>query len=630
MDAKSLRRAIEQLLESQPDNKRLRDHLEGLSRDPLFPGLTSFWGPRLYARNKAIFRPFILNHFSDWMTTPNGGWSRVLWKDHIKDLEPWLQAVRTSRDVTLVRRLQRWKFATEKGWGLDEPRWNAALVEAYKAAPTPAARAIVLDEFDDWFQLDEATAMRLYDTDRASAAYIQKHLPAAYWSDEKRIMWDRLGSFARAHEDTAFYFTLYRKLMPVKRWREEVLALASSVSDPAQLNRALEERHLEGYRLGHSDTIIQILEQRGRDVVPYIRAKLEDLVGGWGREKEADRILALAERNGWWDVWSATARTGPQSTFQKAVAAVVNDKAMPKETQRERLKALAGVSQEWNWPGVGLARVHTIDDNLACLVYERFADLIRGPFRQHVTPHWWGEGYPRLVERAQAAGDEDLMDTLAARYATHVSWERLHGREPKKTTMEKTASVLAASYQAIRDKDAEAFARRASNVLTRIPAYASFDQNQVLRTNDLARLLFARSLDSYLAVPAAVQDLIEGSNIHVMKLAYRVLALPDPRAEKLAAENIDILMGTLLRPLHRKTRLAAFDALSNAARGSAEAAARVHARARDALKLPDKKYPKAELIGLIGRILSIRPELAAAPERAVVHRRPDVNGGQAA
>jgi hypothetical protein len=106
-----------------------------------------------------------------------------------------------------------------------------------------------------------------------------------------------------------------------------------------------------------------------------------------------------------------------------------------------------------------------------------------------------------------------------------------------------------------------------------------------------------------------------------MMLAYRVLALPDQRAQALAAAHVEILLGTLLRPLHRRTRLAAFDALVNAARGDAAVAARIHARAREALKLPDKRYPKAELIGLIGRILAIRPELATEAERPVVYRR---------
>jgi hypothetical protein len=106
-----------------------------------------------------------------------------------------------------------------------------------------------------------------------------------------------------------------------------------------------------------------------------------------------------------------------------------------------------------------------------------------------------------------------------------------------------------------------------------------------------------------------------------MVLAYRVLALPDARAQTLAAANVDILLGTLLRPLHRRTRLAAFDALVNAARGDAAVAARIHARAREALKLPDKRYPKAELIGLIAGVLAARPEHASDAEQPVIYRR---------
>jgi hypothetical protein len=619
VDAKPMRRAIEQLLESQPDDRRLRDHVEGLCRDPVFPGLTYFWGPRLYARNRVVFRPFILNHYSNWAIPTEGSWRRVVWADHAAELEGWLQAARTNRDVVLIRRLQQWKYAAQKHWGLDASRWSTALVEAYKAAPTPAVRAIVLDEFDTWFQLDEPTAVRLYEVDRASSAFLLKHLPFAGWNEKERVMWDRLGALARAVSDNTLYFALYRRLMPVARWRDEVLGLASFLSDPGALNQALEDRHLQGYRIDYANTVIDLVERRGRDVMPYIRAKLVDIVGGWGRDKEAQRLIALAEQKGWWDLWSATARAAPTKIFQAAVGKTM-DTGLPPAVARERLNVLAGVSREWNWPGIGLARVHTLDDNLACKVYQSFPDLIRGPLRLHVTPHWWGRGYPKLVTLAQTAGDTEVMDTLAARYTTIVSWNQFY-KPDKKDEIAQTATTLATYYQAIRDQDPAEFARRSANVLTRIPAYATFNQNRLLRSNDLARLLFVRSLDSFLAVPGSVQDLIEGSNIHVMMLAYRVLALPDARARRLAADNVDILLGTLLRPLRRKTRLAAFDALVNAARADAAVGARVHARAREALKLPDKRYPKPELVGLIGRILAIRPELATAAERPLVYRR---------
>jgi hypothetical protein len=619
MNEKQLRRAIEQLLDAQPDNQRLRDHLDGLGRDPLLPALTWYWGPKLYARSSAVFRPFILNHFSEW-TTANNRWERIHWADHSTDLEAWLQAARAKRDVALIRRLHRWKYAAAKGWGFDLARWNAALVEAYRTATTPAARTIALDEFDDWFQLDEATALGLYEIDRGSATFILKHLPVSYWNDKKRAMWERLGAAARKRGDEATYFALYRKLMPVERWETEVLILADAVVEQAELNRLLESRHPEGYGIERAGTVLKLLEKRGRDVMPYVRAKLEETIGGWGKDDQTKRFVELAERKGWWDLWSASVRASRNAKlFNECIGKLMRDQALSDETRRDRLCALAGASREWNWPGLGLAIVHSLDDNLACLVYARYPDLIRGPLRANVTPTWW-HGYPNLVKAAQGANDDDLADTLASRYATRVSWARLGARNKEADADDQTVAMIATYYQAIRDRDAVEFSYRASSVLTRIPAYATFDQNRLLRTNDLARLLFVRSLDQYLAVPRAVQDLVEGSNIHVMMLAYRVLALPDPRASALAADNIEILIGTLLRPLHRKTRLAAFDALVNAARHSEAVARRVHARAREALKLPNKKYPKAELIGLIGRVLAVHPVLASEAERPVVYR----------
>ena len=620
MNQQQLRRAIEQLLESQPDNQRLRDNLEGLSRDPLFSSLTWHWGPRLYARSKATFRPFILNRFSEWITADNR-WTRVAWADHGADLEAWLETARAGRDGVLVRRLQRWKYAAPRGWGLDVDRWNAALVAAYRAAPTAAARAVVLDEFDERFRLDEDTAMRLYETDRGSTAFILKHLPVVFWNRDKRVMWDRLGGLARAHGDEKLFFSLYRKLMPVDRWETEVLILADAVLEQAELNRVLENRHLEGYGIERSATVLKLLERRGRDVMPYVRAKLEETIGGWSRHDPAQRFADLAESKGWWDLWSASIRASMNAKlFNDRIGKLMRDAALSDATRRERLRALAGVSREWNWPRLGLAIIHRLDDDLACLVYARYPDLIRGPLRANVTPRWW-RGYPNLVKAAQAADDDDLVDTLSSRYAVRISRIRPIGGETKPNAEEIAASELAAYYQAIRDRDPIEFSRRASNVLTRIPAYATFNQHLLLRSNDLARLLFVRSLDQYLAVPQAVQDLVEGSNIHVMMLAYRVLALPDARSRALAANNVDILLGTLLRPLHRKTRMAAFEALANAARHSEAVARRIHARAREALKLPDKKYPKPELIGLIGRILDAHPGLAIEAERRTIYRR---------
>lgn len=649
MNVDQLRRTIEQLLASQQDNKRLRDNLEGLVNAPSFPGLTWYWGPRLYARSRPIFRPLILNQFSDWLNEEGKGWRRVRWTEHAADLEGWLAAARSARDVTLVRKLHSWKFAKQTGWGRDDARYREALIQAYASAPTPAARAIVLDEFDDWFTLDEATARNLYQTDRAASDFILKHLPRNYWDDKKREMWEGLGGDARIKGDNKFYSALYRNLMPIERWASEMVMLADGVPDAARLNEALEERHLTGYGIDRAPTMLRLVEKRGRDVFPYIRAHLDDFVGGW-RGDPVTPVLKLAEKNGWWDLWASAIRASRNNKhFNAAVVQVLDDASIDDGVRVERLRALAGVSHEWNWPGVGLAIVHELYDQNAVKLYARFPDLIRGAFRPHVTPRWWNASN-RLLEAVLLAGDEEMIDILASRYATRTGESR-HNKQQEasssfadweKSLAEKTVStatavpavkakkevkpkgalqVLAEYYQSIRDRDEVEFARRASNVLTRIPAYAVYDFNSVLRGNPLARLFFMRSLESYLGVPGAVRDLVEGSEINVQKLAYRILAQKDDRAVALAAANIDILVGTLLRPILRKTRLPAFDALANAARHDPETGARVLSRARDALRLPDKKYPKEELIALLGKVLSSNPQLSSEKERQVVFRR---------
>ena len=164
--------------------------------------------------------------------------------------------------------------------------------------------------------------------------------------------------------------------------------------------------------------------------------------------------------------------------------------------------------------------------------------------------------------------------------------------------------------------------RRAANILTQVPAFAISNYDQVLRTNALARLLFVRSFAAFLAVPEAVRDLLEGSEIHVQMLAYRVLAQDDDRARRLAADMLDILLGTLLRPLHRKLgwRLSGRWRMRRKLTRRRRLACCV---ARDALRLPDTKYPKEQLVGMMGGILHLGPNCAdrASGQSSTVCRR---------
>jgi hypothetical protein len=116
-----------------------------------------------------------------------------------------------------------------------------------------------------------------------------------------------------------------------------------------------------------------------------------------------------------------------------------------------------------------------------------------------------------------------------------------------------------------------------------------------------------------------VRDLLESPQIHVQLLAFRILGQDDPRAAAIAAEHVDLLQATLLRKLHAKSRKLAFAALRAAASHDETTARQLLVRMRDALGLPEKRYPTEELVGLIGFVLQRWPALRNGREQPVIY-----------
>ncbi|MFO0889985.1 MAG: hypothetical protein U0790_12700, partial [Isosphaeraceae bacterium] len=422
-EQKRLRGTIEGLLDSQRDDLRLRDNLEGLRRDLNFPGLTWYWGPELYRRNRVVFRPFILSYFSEVGLGGTWGFRRIPWSEHADRLVPWLAEARRNRDVSLVRRLLRWKFAGDR-WGMDNAAWCREVEREYTSARGPAAQGLVLEEYEGPYQLDEPTALSLYATNRACSGFLLRHLPTRYsfWGGEKREPWRRMIEESLKSGDGLLAFSLYRRQVDAKEWQRDVERLADEVGDPDRLNDELRKRHPEGWGLKLGDGALSLLKRRGRDVFPYIREKLETIVGGWS-SSPPEPFINLARERGWWDLWAAVIRTASvPKHFNDAVGSLLDDRRLDDASRIERLKALAGVSGEWNWPGFGLARVHALQDEIAVRLYERSPELVRGPFKPHIVPTWW-QGGPGLLKAAQAAGDDELVDLLASRYVTRAIWK---------------------------------------------------------------------------------------------------------------------------------------------------------------------------------------------------------------
>jgi hypothetical protein len=603
---------VRALLREPLEDKVLRERLETLAREPAFQGLTWLWGPVLYQRNRVLFRPFILSHFSVWSWEP---WGMVPWKgDTGRKLDDWISEADRLDDIELFRRLYSWKHPSFSG--LDTAVWTQDLVIRFRVARTPAARAAVLRKLDVWSALDEETALELYRLDpRAAAPFVLRHLP------RERHRWPRLEALAQDRGDTGFAGAIYRNLVSGKEWLADIRRLCAEVSDPAAFCEELRRHHprAHSWQVNLSVGFLEIVQQRGRDGLPYVLQNARDASRTFHIRGDAFRsLLELARKRQWIDLWAALVRAGANAKeFNAEVRRLADDVAAlpPAETVR-RLLALAGVGREWSFRGLGLSVVQQLDDSTAVALYRSHPEILRGPYKIHLQSASWRSAphYPKLTEAAIAAEDEELVDFLASRMLTRTAWAlSARGARPIQE-----AERLADFYAGLKTADPAAFSQRAVAVLAQVPAYAIWRYKVLVAGNRLARLLFERSAESFLALPDLLDDLLEAQEIHVQALAYRIAGTDDPRAREVAARRLDLLLATLLRPLHRTTRLLAFEALANAARFSPEAAARVLARAREALDLPDRDYPKEALVGLIGRALHAWPELRGPRERPVV------------
>ncbi len=617
MTPKDLEQTLRSLLAQPLADAALREQLEQLAAAEIsFSGFAWLFGPELYRRNRVLFRPFILSRFSTYMVLPKWRTQMVHWNAKAKVLEPWLAEVDKNDDTDLFRRLYEWKLSERYDWRKRDARAQeiiADLLKRFQAAGSPARRQVVLRKFDLWFELDEASACSLYSIDPAAAGpYILRRLRTGWLGGApKRVLWRRLLELADLRHDEGFRWKLYHRQIPLEDWTKECLALCDRVKDPSALVQELERRHPEGWNLNLAEGFFQLVQRRGRDVFPYVMRHLRQVWGGWLTRGSYGKMADYAGERGWWDLWAALIRTcSGAREFNKHVLALLEDQSTPEKAVVERLLALAGVSREWNWPGLGLALVHQLDEAVALKMYQRFPALLRGPYKLHVQSHIWGQNYPKLLDSFLAAGDEEMIDLLASRLVTRC------GRWGNASKMLADAEKLTDYYGGLK-ADETAFSRRAANVLGQVPAYSIHQYNQLIRQNRLARLLFERSAGSYLADPNSLADLVEASEIHVMALAYRALGLNDARAREQAVRHLPLLLGTLLRPMQRDTRALAFAALANAA-GTIEPARLIIGRAKEALNLPDVRYPKEKLLGLISQIIHRWPELRTPRELPVI------------
>jgi len=617
---RDMEQRVEPLLQSTIDDTDLRIRLEEIAKeDRRFDALMPLWGPALYRRNRVLFRPFIISHFSTYYVH-NKKWYTVGWKEARDLAEPWLEQTRRDGDLQLFQKLYQWRLHDTHVWKNAGAATVADLVREWQHAASPGQRAQVLQLYDMWFNLDEDSALRLYrDEPDLTRRFILKHAGNEYGlTGEKRVPWAKVMAEAQRRDDWDLYYKLYRKRVPLAQWEVDVAKCCHQYRDPNELNDELRKRHPEGYGLNLGGGFYAILERRGRDALPYLLRHLENIRSyAWQRINNVSwygKIRDLAWENKWFDLWAGIVRVAaPNDEYNKSVLGLIEDRKRPDAEVLYLLSLLAGIRRELNFGRWGFAGVQPLSDDTAVALYGRFPELLRGPFRTQMTNTWYAR-YPKLMDAGLAANDEAVVDFLASRLAAQnlsYSWQKQQA--PQVDKMSKYYEALLATP--------EEFARRAIQVLALVPAYAVWRYDDLVKENRLARLLFERSAVPLLSQPASVRDLLESPSIMVQHLVFRVLSRDDDRARAAAAANLDILQAVLFRPLHRKTRLDTFLALENAARAGAEHAEVVLSRAREAADLPDKRYPKEELFGLMGRTLVRYPQFRSPAEQPVVYRK---------
>lgn len=102
-------------------------------------------------------------HYFD--PSKRGAWETIKWQgDVATSLNAWLPTLERDGEIQLFRLLYGWKHRMDRGWGLKSEIWQRDVRERF-ASSSAAQRAKVLELYDLHAQLDEPTAIQLFELD---------------------------------------------------------------------------------------------------------------------------------------------------------------------------------------------------------------------------------------------------------------------------------------------------------------------------------------------------------------------------------------------------------------------------------------------------------------------------------
>jgi hypothetical protein len=617
------------LHDAEIQDGELLKKLQELEASPYISAFTWKYGVRLYARSRRKFRAFILAHFDvhSVKDSPEGPvYSLVKWDGpQGKDLQAWLDAVDMKDDILLTRQLLMWK-AQSLGWRQGREFLAQELVARIKAAQSTPVRELVLAKFDLWMmQLDEQTAIKIYRTAmEQTRPFILKHMPFMWpgWGGE-RVLWRHMYERAVRKNDTALADEIYKRQVPMAKWERDSVEVAAQIKDVAQLTARLRKTEPVGAGADLKHGLLKLLQARGKDALPYVTRAVHDAGRGW-QDKHQAPYLEIAKANKWWDLWAEVTRVpANDAVFCEQVEWLLASAEIPALVKRSLLGMLANVGKDAGHAGLGLPRPVTLSDKTATTVYKLFPEILRGPLRQTLNYHAHGvaRGYTQLITELGSKSDGMLLDHLAHGLLTAGFALAASSKKPQNQKAREDLDRLTGYFKALQEKDSRVFAIRCACVLSLMKPSEISDLKTLLVNNPLAHLLIERPVSSYLEASELLGDLVETGNRHVRDLAYKALATDDKRAREAAVKSVDVLVGVLFLAMDARSRRVGLKALANAGVSDLEAARVILPRAREAMDMPGRDYPRKDVAGLMGQLLGTWPELAGERDAVLIYRR---------
>jgi hypothetical protein len=518
--ASAMRPRMARLLEAALDRGPLLRELTLLSAEPGFQECADLWAPALYDRDASFFERFLLRHLSAREAPV------------IRALLPCMEADGNDELFhSLYARVTR------------PEAWNADLL-ALAGSPQEDEQVLAallrrrLTGY--WFRLDGETALAIYRRNPAlfgdlvaDSLNAQAQSSAAAYSE--------LLEEARRHGDENFYWRLFRQVAGPDEWVGAVRQLLVSTVPPDTILGELRRRHPVYVHDLDAGVLAELVEKYGGVVLPYIEENAD-----WISRKGAPHLLVAAERLGdealYWRIF-----------FRVGNARQWNESLLDLAKQPLDSGSFA-VALRLRTPPADATGRWSLAPETALALYHRDAALARPMIEQ-----WTRDVGVPLFEAADQAGDEDLLDLLTTRVVWGLGWRVVYDAYPTESErryrkakasalaeLEQWGRTITERLDRLYAASPASYVTSATRILSRLDQTDRWSFQRNLDRNPVFTYLYRRHHAAWLAVPAAVRELLETPNPLAEGIALEILAETGQAAADCTVENLPLLRAALL------------------------------------------------------------------------------------